>query len=71
MDKLPFSRQTARIVWYGTSDRSQDLQVQTQARAGTGAGVWRTLILCRHVYNAAIEERREAWPKSSTTITYY
>ncbi|HEX3269066.1 MAG TPA: transposase [Ktedonobacterales bacterium] len=31
----------------------------------------RTLMLCRHVYNAAVEERREAWHKCSVTITYY
>jgi len=31
----------------------------------------RTLMLCRHVYNAAIGERREAWHKCSVTITYY
>jgi putative transposase len=31
----------------------------------------RTLMLCRHVYNAAIGERREAWHKCSMTITYY
>ena len=30
-----------------------------------------TLMLCRHVYNAAIGERREAWRKCSVTITYY
>jgi putative transposase len=31
----------------------------------------RTLMLCRHVYNAAIGERREAWHKCSVTVTYY
>jgi putative transposase len=31
----------------------------------------RTLMLCRHVYNAALGERREAWHKCSVTITYY
>jgi putative transposase len=31
----------------------------------------RTLTLCRHVYNAAIGERREAWQKCSTSISYY
>jgi putative transposase len=31
----------------------------------------RTLMLCRHVYNAAVGERREAWQKCSVTITYY
>jgi putative transposase len=31
----------------------------------------RTLMLCRQVYNAAIEERREAWRMRGITITYY
>ena len=31
----------------------------------------RTLMLCRHVYDAAIGERRAAWHKCSMTITYY
>jgi putative transposase len=28
-------------------------------------------MLCRHIYNAAIEERREAWRLRGVTITYY
>jgi putative transposase len=31
----------------------------------------RTVILCRHVYNAAIGERREAWRMRGVTLTYY
>jgi putative transposase len=31
----------------------------------------RTLMLCRHVHNAAIGERRAAWQKCSVTVTYY
>jgi putative transposase len=31
----------------------------------------RTLMLCRHVYNAAIGERREAWRMRSVSITFY
>jgi putative transposase len=31
----------------------------------------RTLMLCRHVYNAALEERREAWQKRGVSVTYY
>ena len=31
----------------------------------------RTLILCRHVDNAAIEERREAWQKCGVSVSYY
>ena len=31
----------------------------------------RTLMLCRHVYNAAIGERREAWRKRGVSVTYY
>jgi putative transposase len=31
----------------------------------------RTLMLCRHVYNAAVEERREAWRQSGVSVTYY
>jgi putative transposase len=31
----------------------------------------RTLMLCRHVYNAAVGERREAWRMRGITITYY
>jgi putative transposase len=31
----------------------------------------RTLMLCRHIYNAAIGERREAWHLRRVTVTYY
>jgi putative transposase len=31
----------------------------------------RALMLCRHIYNAAIGERREAWQKCNVSITYY
>jgi putative transposase len=31
----------------------------------------RTLMLCRHVYNAAISERREAWQKCGVSVGYY
>jgi Helix-turn-helix domain len=31
----------------------------------------RTLMLCRHIYNAAVEERREAWRKCGVAVTYY
>jgi putative transposase len=31
----------------------------------------RTLMLCRHVYNAAVGERREAWRRRSVSVTYY
>jgi putative transposase len=31
----------------------------------------RTVMLCRHVYNAAVGERREAWRMRGITITYY
>ncbi len=31
----------------------------------------RALTLCRHIYNAAIGERREAWRMRSVTVTYY
>ncbi len=31
----------------------------------------RTLMLCRHVYNAAIGERREAWGKCGVSVGYY
>jgi putative transposase len=31
----------------------------------------RTLLLCHHVYNAAIGERREAWRLRGVTVTYY
>ena len=30
-----------------------------------------TLMLCRHVYNAAVEERREAWQKCGVSVNYY
>ena len=30
----------------------------------------RTLMLCRHVYNAAIGERREAWQKCGVSVDY-
>jgi len=31
----------------------------------------RVLMLCRHVYNAALQERREAWQKCGVSVTYY
>jgi putative transposase len=31
----------------------------------------RTLMLCRHVYNAALGERRAAWRMRSVSVTYY
>jgi putative transposase len=31
----------------------------------------RVLMLCRHIYNAAIGERREAWRMRGVTVTYY
>ncbi len=31
----------------------------------------RTLMLCRHVYNAAIGERREAWRLRGVSVNYY
>ena len=30
----------------------------------------RTLMRCRHVYNAAVGERREAWQKCGVSVTY-
>jgi len=31
----------------------------------------RTLTLCRHIYNAAVGERREAWSLRGIAVTYY
>jgi putative transposase len=31
----------------------------------------RTLMLCRHVYNAALSERREAWQKCDVSVGYH
>jgi putative transposase len=31
----------------------------------------RTLMLCRHIYNAALGERREAWRMCGVTVTYF
>ena len=31
----------------------------------------RTLMLCRHVYNVAVGERREAWRKCGVSVNYY
>jgi putative transposase len=31
----------------------------------------RTVMLCRHIYNAAIGERREAWRMRSVSVNYY
>jgi putative transposase len=31
----------------------------------------RTLMLCRHVYNAAVDERREAWRMRGVSVSYY
>jgi putative transposase len=31
----------------------------------------RVLMLCRHIYNAAVGERREAWRMRGVTVTYY
>src|SRR6476619_3237862 len=36
-----------------------------------GRVLGRTLMLCRHVYNAAVGERREAWHKCGASISYY
>jgi putative transposase len=31
----------------------------------------RALMLCRHVYHAAMGERREAWQKCGVLVNYY
>jgi putative transposase len=31
----------------------------------------RTVVLCRHVYNATLGERREAWRMRGVSVTYY
>src|SRR6478736_4222669 len=31
----------------------------------------RALLLCRHVYNAAVGERREAWQKCGVSVNHY
>src|SRR6476659_7318328 len=31
----------------------------------------RTLMLCRHIYNAAVGERREAWRLRGVSVTYF
>jgi putative transposase len=31
----------------------------------------RTLMLCRHIYNAAVGERREAWRMRGVSVSYY
>ncbi|HEX6122445.1 MAG TPA: helix-turn-helix domain-containing protein [Ktedonobacterales bacterium] len=31
----------------------------------------RALMLCRHVYNAALGERRDAWRMRAVSVTYY
>ena len=31
----------------------------------------RTLMLCRHVYNAAVGERQEAWRMRGVSVSYY
>jgi len=36
-----------------------------------GRALGRTLMLCRHIYNAAIGERREAWRMCGVSVTYY
>jgi putative transposase len=36
-----------------------------------GRALDRTLMRCRHVYNAAIGERREAWRMRGVSVTYY
>jgi putative transposase len=36
-----------------------------------GQELERVLLLCRHVYNAAIGERREAWRMRGAVVTYY
>jgi putative transposase len=30
-----------------------------------------TLMLCRHIYNAAVAERRDAWQQCSVSVGYY
>src|SRR5215510_9681848 len=36
-----------------------------------GLELERVLMLCRHLYNAAVGERREAWRMRGVTVTYY
>src|SRR5262245_54827113 len=44
---------------------------KTKPTPEQGWGLERTLMLCRHVYNAAISERREAWRLRGVSVTYY
>jgi putative transposase len=61
------------LAAYGTAERqrSQDLQVQPQPSPQQELGFERVLLLCHHLYNAAIGERREAWRMRGVSVTHY
>ena len=48
------------------SDRYKLRPTPEQARM-----LGRTVLLCRHVYNAALGERREAWRRCAVSVNYY
>src|SRR5215468_10506326 len=50
-------RKTYKYKLKATAEQERDLE--------------RVLMLCRHVYNAAIGERQEAWRKGGVSVSYY
>ena len=60
--RLPVSRLSGRIATYGTAETSaRSYQYKLTPTPEQARALDRTLMLCRHVYNAAVGERREAW----------
>jgi putative transposase len=68
---LPLSFLSGRIVENGTANHPQTYQYKLIPTPEQERMLERTLMLCRHVYNAAIGERREAWRMCGISVTYY
>jgi hypothetical protein len=61
------------MVEYGTAEpqHAQDVQGQAHPTPEQERVLDRTRMLYRHVYNAAVEERREAWRMCGVSVGYY
>jgi putative transposase len=58
-------------VTHGAADGVQNLKYKLRPTPVQERLLDRTLMLCRHVYNAALGERREAWQKCGVSVSYY
>ena len=68
---LPILRLPGRIDWYGTAGVRKTYRYKLNPTPEQERLLERTLMRCRHVYNAAIGERREAWRMRGVSVTYY